>query len=818
MKTQYRAVVIGGGIVGSSTLYHLAKMGWKDVVLLEKNEYTSGSTWHAAGLLPLFNMSYSVGKIHKYSVDLYQGLEAETGQPVSFHKTGNLRLARNQERMDEYRRYCGTASTIGVPFEVIGPDEIKKLWPFAKVDDLEGALYHPDDGHVAPVDVTMALLKGARTNGAEAYTDIEVSSISQKPNDEWVVSTNNGDITCEVVVSCTGNYARQTGRMVGLELPVVPVEHQFIVTGPIPELVEYNRSGNPEMAVLRESDASYYMRQEADGLILGPYEKGAPCWALDGVPEGFGQELLPPDLERLEPHIIAAGERVPLFETAGIKDHINGPIAYTPDGNPMVGPAWGLRNFWISEGHSFGITAAGGSGKHLAEWIIEGSPSIDMMGVDPRRFSAEQSTRDFIKAKNEECYEHVFIIHYDFEERPAARPAKTSPVYERHKSLNAAFGQRYGWERPNWFAPEGEEPFNKYSFHTHRTNWFEKVGEEVRSVRENVGLLDLTPFTKHEISGPGAEEFLNKMIANRLPSKQGGTVLAHALTKTGGVESEFTITREADKFFAVSSGAAERHDHDLLLRNMPRDGSVALKNITLDYGTLVVCGPRSRDLLSKITDADMSNEAFPWLTSQRISIADIPLMAMRVNFVGELGWELHHPIDQQIQLFDSIVETGAEFDLTHFGMYAMESMRLEKSYRMWGADLTREYSILEAGLDRFVQFKKDDFVGKQGLLKQKEAGVPQEFITLEIDTTDADAMGSEPVFLPGNSDLSGEMIGRATSGCFGHSIGKSLALAYIRKGYSETGTQLEIEILGERRPARVINESPCDPENKKLRA
>ncbi len=501
-----------------------------------------------------------------------------------------------------------------------------------------------------------------------------------------------------------------------------------------------------------------------------------------------------------------------MFETAGIKDHINGPIAYTPDGNPMVGPAWGLRNFWLSEGHSFGITAAGGSGRHLAEWIVEGSPSIDMNGVDPRRFSAAQSTRDFIKAKNEECYEHVFVIHYDFEERSAARPAKMSPIYDRQKALNAAFGQRYGWERPNWFAPEGTEPFNKYSFRTRRTNWFETVGEEVKAVRERVGLLDLTSFTKHEISGPGAEDYLNKMIANRLPTTQGGTVLGHALTASGGVESEFTITRDGDKFFAVSSGSAERHDHDVLLRTQPRDGSVSLKNITLEHGTLVVCGPRSRELLSKITDADLSNDGFPWLTSQRITVAGVSLLALRVNFVGELGWELHHPIDQQVQLFDSIVEVGKEFGLRHFGMYAMESMRLEKSYRMWGSDLTREYSILEAGLSRFVRLKKDEFVGKEALLMQKETGVPQEFVTLEIDVTDADALGSEPIF------RNGEMVGRATSGCYGHSIGKSLALAYVKSGNGDIGTQLEIEILGERRSARVIPESPCDPDNLKLRA
>ncbi|MDP6729896.1 MAG: FAD-dependent oxidoreductase, partial [SAR324 cluster bacterium] len=654
--------------------------------------------------------------------------------------------------------------------------------------------------------------KGARMNGGEIYTETEVTDITHKPNDEWVVNTSKGDITCEVVISCTGNYARQTGRMVGLELPVVPVEHQYIVTGAIPELAEYNKNGNPELAVLRESDASYYMRQEADGLILGPYEKGAPCWALDGVPEGFGQELLAPDVERLEPHVIAAGQRVPLFESAGMKECINGPIAYTPDGNPIVGPAPGLKNFYLSEGHSFGITAAGGSGKFLAEWIIEGHASIDMLGVDPRRYSSTQSTRDFIKAKNEEAYEHVFVIHYDFEERLAARPAKTSKVYDRHKELNASFGQRYGWERPNWFAAKGQKAYNKYSFHTRKTNWFERVGLEVCGTRERAALLDLTPFAKHQISGPGAETYLDSMVANRLPKKKGGITLAHALTPTGGVESEFTITREEeDRFYVVSSGAAERHDHDLLLRNLPDDDSVKLVNKTMDLGTLVICGPESRNLMAKITDADLSSSAFPWLTSQAITVAGVPLLAMRVNFVGELGWELHHPIDRQLELFDAIVEAGADMDLVHLGMYAMESLRLEKSYRMWGMDLTKEYSILEAGLDRFVKIQKGQFTGREALLLQRESGVPQEFVTLEVDVDDADPMGNEPVF-SGN-----EMVGRATSGCFGHSIGKSLALAYVESGIGNIGTELELEILDKRFPTRVIPESPCDPQNEKLR-
>ena len=812
MKTQYRAAIIGGGIVGVSVQYHLAKLGWTDTVLFEKLDLTSGSTWHAAGLLPLFNMSYSVGKVHRYTIELYESLEAETGQPVSLHKNGNLRLATNSERMDEYKRYCGTASTVGVNYHLLGIDEIKKIWPFINPEGLVGALFHPDDGHVAPVDVTMAMAKGARSQGAEIYTQTEVTGIQQKSNDEWVVSTDKGDVTCEVVISCTGNYARQTGRMVGLELPVVPVEHQYIITDTIPELADYNRAGNPEMPVLRESDASYYMRQEQDGLILGPYEKGAPAWALDGVPEGFGQELLPPDLERLEPHILAAGDRVPLFADAGIKQTVNGPIAYTPDGNPIIGPAWGLRNFWLSEGHSFGITAAGGGGKFLAEWIVEGNPSIDMTGVDPRRYSATQSGRDFIKEKNEEAYEHVFVIHYDFEERLAARPAKTSAIYDRQKTLNATFGQRYGWERPNWFAPQGMAPQNKYSFHTRRTNWFEIVGAECRAVRERVGLLDLTPFTKHKVSGPGAEALLDRIVANRLPKKIGGIVLAHALTKAGEVESEFTITRTGDDtFYLVSAGAAERIDHDVLLRSLPDDGSVALENMTTAIGVLVVCGPQSRNLLSELTGTDLSNTSFRWLTSQPVEVAGVPMLGLRVNFVGELGWELHHPINRQVELFDALCEAGQEFGMVHFGMYAMESMRIEKSYRMIGMDLAREYSLLEAGLLRFINFGKE-FPGKAALLKQQEQGLPLNYVTLEVDVTDADPLGSEPIF------HNGTMIGRGTSGAYGHTIGKSLSLGYVPPEFAAVGTELEVEILGERCPARVIPESPCDPENLKLRA
>ena len=811
MKTQARVVVIGGGIVGVSILYHLAKAGWSDVMLLEKADLTHGSTWHAAGLLPLFNMSYAVGRIHKYSIDLYKGLEAETGQAVSFHETGNLRLATNRDRMDEYHHYCGTANTIGVPFEMIGPAEIKQLWPLCETDGLVGALYHPHDGHVAPADLTMALAKGARDGGGEINRQTEVTAISQAKSGEWRISTERGEIRCEHVVAATGNYARQTAAMVGLDIPVIPVEHQYLVTEEIPELVERRKAGLPEMAVLRESDASYYMREERQGLILGPYEKGAPCWAVDGVPDGFGQELLPPDIDRLGPHIEAAMARVPVFAQAGIKDCINGPIAYTPDGNPLLGPAYGLRNFWFAEGFSFGITAAGGAGKYLTEWIIEGETGLDMLPVDPRRFGA-YANKAYAKAKNEETYENVFTIHFPDEERPAARPAKTSPCYDRLDALGAVWGQRYGWERPNWFAPQGVARKDDWSFR--RTNYFKPVGKECVAARERAGLIDITSFSKFEISGPGAEAFLDRLVANRLPGKTGRMSLCHALTRAGGVRSEFTITRLGEEsFYAVSSGAAERFDHDYLVRSAPPDGSVRIDNITTSQGVLVLAGPASRDILAKVTDAELSNEAFPWLTAQTISVGlASDVRALRVNFVGELGWELHHPIEHQNHIFDALMAAGREFEIAPVGMRAMDSLRLEKSYRMWGQDLTTEYSALEAGLDRFVRPEKGEFIGRDALAAQKEAGVPQSFVTLEVDADDTDARGNEPLY------LRGEMIGRATAGAYGHALAKSLALGYVTPGAAAPGTELVIEILKEPRTARVIPESPYDPKNEALRS
>ena len=809
MRTHARAVVIGGGIVGCSVLYHLAKLGWSDSLLVEKADLTHGSTWHAAGLLPLFNMSYAVGRLHKYSIDLYQRLEAETGQAVSFHQTGNLRLATNRERMDEYAKYCGTANTIGVPFEMIGPDEIAALWPLCEIAGLVGALFHPHDGHVAPADVSQALAIGARAEGAEIERNTEVVAISPTTNGEWTVKTTKGDIVAEAVVAATGAWARQVAAMVDLDLPVISVEHQYLVTEEVPELQERKAAGLAELPVLRESDASYYLREEREGLILGPYEVGARAWAADGVPVGFGQELLAPDMDRLQPHVEAAISRVPMLGRAGIKECVNGPIPYTPDGNPLIGPAYGLRNFYLCEGFSFGITAAGGAGKVLAEWIVEGEPSIDLLAVDSRRFGAF-ANKAYAELKNVEAYENVFTIHYPDEERPAARPAKTSPCHERLAARGAVWGQRYGWERPNWFAPEGIRAHDECSFR--RTNYFGPVGDECRAVRERAGLIDITSFAKFEVSGPGAGAALDRLVANTLPERTGGMKLAHALTRTGGVRSEFTITRLGpDRFYLVSSGAAERYDHDLLVKRLVSP-DVRVENLTTAHGVLVVTGPRAREVLAPLTGADLSNAAFPWLTAREITVGLAGVRALRVNFVGELGWELHHPIEVQNHLFDCLMAAGEDCGMALVGMRAMDALRIEKSYRMWGLDLTREYTAWEAGLDRFVSLDKGEFAGREALVAQRRDGVPQRFVTLEVDADDADPLGNEPIW-------QGErMIGRATSGAYGHTLGKSLALAYLEAPVAAPGTPLEIEILGARRAATIIPDSPHDPENQRLRA
>jgi dimethylglycine dehydrogenase len=836
MKSQARVVVIGGGVVGVATLYHLAKKGWSDVVLVERKELTSGSTWHAAGLLPLFNMSYSVGQIHKYSVEFYKTLEAETGQPVGFRQVSNIRLARSKDRWDEFMYYKGVAETIGVKVNVLTPEQVHDIWPLCMIDGILGAIQHPDDGYIQPADLTQSLAKAARALGAEISRNTTVVGIVRCGAD-WIVNTDRGEIRCEHIVCATGSFARRIGQMIGLDIPVIPVEHQYIVTEPHPQIVERHRRGLPEMGVLRDSDSSWYMREESGGLLLGPYEKGAPCCYVDGPSAASEYELFQDDLERLAPHIATAIERVPAFAEVGIKKIYNGAIAYTPDGSPIIGPAWNVPNVWLNEGHSFGVTAAGGAGWQLAEWITEGEPSIDMMGVDPRRFGP-YATRGYLKEKNEETYANVFTPHYPDEERVAARPLKRSPCYDRMADLGAVFGSVYGWERPGWFAPvgyqlskeekqyedvllnhnhptqpaDGKPPRERWSFR--RSNYFGFVGEECRAVHQAVGLQDMTPFAKYEVSGSAAAAWLDGLFANNLPTKNGRIALCHMLSQTGGVRAEFTVYRENDdQFYLVGPGALERHDWDYLQKLRPLDDSVRLQRVTGQYGVLVLAGPGARLVLQKLTDTDLSTSAFPWLSGQSLSVGAASARALRINFIGELGWELHHPIEMQNYIFDLLMQAGKPRGIKPFGIKAMSALALEKSYRLIGRELSIEYCALESGLHRFVNLDKACFIGRDGILRWKQRGFKNRFVTLEVHgVTDADARGSEPILSRGRA------VGRATNGGFGWRVNKSLALAMVEPHFGEVGQQLEIVILGKPHQATVINESPFDPNNERLRA
>jgi len=813
MQSHARVVVVGGGVVGCSILYHLTEAGWTDAVLLEQYELTSGSTWHAAGLLPLFNMSYAGGLLHRYSIDLYARLATEWDRDVGLRRVGNLRMARTRDRMDEYQTYATTAESIGTPHEWWSADEIKRRFPLVHTEDLKGALYHPTDGYINPADITLLLADAARKNGAAIHRGVTMTALTKLPSGEWKVSTDNGDIVCDVVVSATGNHALRTAAMVGLTIPVVPVEHQYIVTDEIPEIVAWRKAGNPEHPVLRDADAQWYMREERGGLILGPYEKHAPAWGAYGVPDNFKAELLPPDLDRLEWHIEEAFFRMPCFAEGGVKTVYNGPISYTPDGNPLVGPAPGLRGFYLAEGFSFGITAAGGAGKYLTQMITEGEAEIDTLALDPRRFGP-YGTRPYAIKKNEEAYEHVFVVHYPDEERAAARPLRTAPSYDRLRARGAVFGQKFGWERPNFYGPGGDF---KESWSFRRGNWWPYVKAEAEAIRHNVGLIEAGAFAKYLATGPGVNDWAEHLVANRLPQKDGRIQLTHALTKNGGVRSEFTILRDGpESLYLVGAGALESYDWDYLTRSLPADRSVQLQKVTTQYGVFVVAGPNARKVLAPVVDRlDLGNKAFPWLTAQHATVGMAPVRLLRVNYVGELGWEIHHPIEYHNHILDTLLEAGEPHGMKLVGIRAMNWLRLEKSYRGMGSELSKEVTAWESGLDRFIRLDKNaDFIGRAALERQKaDKSLRWQLVTLLIDgPQDADPWGVESLW------AGDTVVGRATGGGFSVAFNKQIALGFVRPEHAAVGTALSIRMLGEKHPAVVVQDSPYDPENTKARA
>ncbi|MEV8466779.1 FAD-dependent oxidoreductase [Fluviibacterium sp. DFM31] len=830
MKTEVKALVVGGGAVGASIAYHLARAGWDDVMLLERDELTSGSTWHAAGLLPLFNMSYATTHIHKYSVEFYKTLEAETGLNAGFSVVGNLRMAQSQARMDEFMLYASTAETAGVPYEWLTPAQIKDRWPLVRTEDLKGALYHPTDGYINPADVTMAMAKGARQRGVVIERKWQVDGYHWNGQAWEVTCTRTADkggnliateeqlvITAEHVVTATGNHAQRTAQLLGLKIPAIPVEHQFIVTEPDPALVEYRKT-HGEHPVLRDADAKWYVREERGGWILGPYERNAPARFEYGVPDSFRADLFPLDLERIEEEYMSMIHRIPSSETVGLKDDFNGPICYTPDGNPLVGPAPGLRNMWLAEGFSFGITAAGGTGYYLAQMMVEGEAEIDMASLDPKRYGRWMTT-EYAARKNEECYEHVYILHHPDEERPACRPLRTSPAYDRQAARGAQFGCVNGWERPNYFGPlDAPENFDHDARSFRRGDWWQYAEAEARAIREGVGLIDATAFAKHWVSGAGATEFLDGFTCNKLP-KIGRINLTYALTSAGTTRTEYTIVRRQENgYYLVSAGAWAAYDADYLQKAaedfMARTGKLVLvHDVTTQWGVFAIAGPKSRDVLKAVLkDADpdtaLSNKRFPWLSAREIELGMCPTMAIRVAYTGELGWELHHPIEMQNYLFDLLEKAGAEHGMKLVGARAQNWLRQEKSYRAFGTELGRDATPAEAGLDRFIDLEKD-FFGKQAML---DLGIRSKCVTLLIDgPEDADPWGREALY---DGD---RRVGRLTSGGYSVAFGKSIGMGYVAPDLAAPGTRLKVRMFDQLWDAEVTEDSPYDPTNATIR-
>jgi dimethylglycine dehydrogenase len=807
MVEHVRALVIGGGAVGCSCLYHLTRLGWREVVLIERDELTCGSTWHAAGNCPTFSTLWSVLKLQQYSAALYRRLAAEVNYPINYHVTGSVRLAHTPERMDEYRYVQGIAHANGLAYELLTPPALAERHPFVELEDLRGALWDPLDGDIDPAQLTQALASGARQAGARIRRFTRVTALQQEPGGAWRVDTDKGEYRAEVVVNAAGYRAGEVMALLGQTLPIVTMSHQYLISEDVPQLL----ARTERLPLLRDPDVSYYLRQERGGLLLGPYERTAtPRW-LEGIPEDFAYKLWPDDLEPLESYIEAACRRVPLLASAGIKRIVNGPIPYSPDGLPYVGPAHGLSNFFHCNTFSFGIAQAGGAGKALAEWVVQGGPEWDLWSLDPRRF-AGYATREYAIAKAVDVYQNEYAPAFPYEERAAGRPLRCSPLYPALAAQGAQFGARGGWERALWYRPAAAVSQARLSFRREH-EWFAAVADEVRAVRSTVGIMDLPGFSKFIIEGPGASAYLDRLLCSRLPSA-GRLALAYALDERGHIVSEFTLTRLApQRFYAVSAASAEAHDEDLLRRALPADGSVTIRRVSETLGTLVLAGPRAREVLGAVTAADLSNAAFPWLSARQIRIGAAEFWALRVSYAGELGWELHAAAAELPALYAQLLAAGATFGIRHFGLYALDSLRIDKCYRSWKVDLESGFSPLAASLERFVALSKPQFVGRDALLRESQQGPGWRFVPLLLrQAGSAEAPYCSSVF------LGEERIGLVTSGVWSHTLQRSVALAYLRTDLTRPGTQVTIDVLGARCPASVESEPLFDPDNLRPRA
>ncbi|CAN7332188.1 GcvT family protein [Mesorhizobium caraganae] len=806
MRTHAQAVVIGGGLIGCSILYHLAKHGWSDVVLLERDELTSGSTWHAAANIHGLHDSTNISRLQHYTMALYKELETETGQGCGIFQPGSLYLAQTEAREHQLRLQEAKARRYKMNFYEVARDEAERLHPLVDFDGIRCIMYEPEGGNVDPSGVTAAYAAGARQRGAEIHRFTPVIATEAQADGSWIVRTPTGEIRTQWVVNAAGLWGREVAAMAGLQLPLIPTEHQYFVTETIPEIAAMGR----RLPSVADRDGEYYLRQEGLGLLIGAYERNMKFWAEDGTPLDFGHELFPDDLDRIEDNMMRAIARVPAVGKAGVKRVINGPMIWSPDSAVLFGPVPELQNYFCCNGIIPGFSQSGGMGKLAAEWMIEGEPSLDMFAWDMARFG-HWAGKAFTKARVQDQYSHRFKIHFPNEERAAGRPVRTRPAYEMQKQMGAVFGLNFGWEHPLWFAAEGEprEETNGFT----RQNWWGPVGREARMLREHAGIIDVSNFAKYEVKGPGAEAWLNSLFANRMPAEIGRSCLTPLIGKRGGIAGDFTVTKLGqDEFMVFGSGMAERF-HQRFFKAVPLPEGTSFRSRTEEMGGFNVAGPKSRELLQRLTNADLSTDAFPFMRSKRITVGGVDVVALRVSFTGDLGWELYCPVADQVALYGALLKAGSEVGAGPVGSRALMSLRVEKGYGSWSREYSPEYWPQEVKFDRLVKMDKGAFLNRDAYAAIAEKPARDQLIMLSIAAKDADATGGEPIFLP-----DGTPIGQVSSGAYGYFVEQSLALGYVKAGSAKAGDKVSVAILGRPHDAVLLSEPPFDPEGKRLRA
>ncbi|GGH29199.1 glycine cleavage system protein T [Alsobacter metallidurans] len=808
MKTQAQAVIIGGGVVGCSVLYHLAKAGWTDVVLIERAELTSGSTWHAAGGFHTLNGDPNVAKLQQYTVELYREIEALSGVSCGLHLTGGVMLAGTPERMDWLRMAHAKGRYLGMHTEIISAAEAKRLMPLIDESRFVGAMYDPLEGHLDPYGTTHAYAKSAQLKGAEIVLRNRVVDTVQRSDGTWDVVTEQGTIHAQHVVNAGGLWARECGRMAGLELPVLAMEHMYLLTEDMPEVAEVNASTGKEVITALDFEGEIYTRQERGGMLMGTYERAGKPWSETVTPWDFGQDLLEPDLDRIAPSLEVGFEHFPAFARAGIKKIINGPFTFAPDGNPLVGPVRGLRNYWVACGVMAGFSQGGGVGLALANWMIQGDPGFDVWAMDVARYG-DWATLATTNARVKENYSRRFRIRFPNEELEAGRPLRTTPLFDRLKADNAVMGESYGLEYPLWFAPRGTEPKDVFSFR--RSNAFGPIGEECRTVRERVGVLETSGYAKYEVTGPGAEAFLCRVLAGRMPA-QGRITLTPMLNERGKLIGDFTVGRLGpERFLVIGSGPAEQHHMRWFLQHAPASG-VRIDPLGQRMQGLSVAGPRARELLQRLVRQDLSTAAFPFLSIAAMDVGPVPAIVGRISFTGDLGYEIWVEPDCQRALFDALWSAGEAFGVGHFGLRALNALRLEKSFGTWAREYRPIYGPVEAGLGRFIRWSRPDFIGADAALAEKASGGALRLVTFKLDARDADAIGDEPIW------CNGQVVGWITSGGYAHGSGVSVAMGYVPVALADARDGFEVEVIGERVRAKPLPEPLFDPSGARLRA